>query len=100
MREVFITASPLLGLVAALLMDVLDLSMALGIFIAGVLLAESENRHQLKIAIESFKVLLLGLFFISAGMALNLGILYVHVLTGWPGRYTGGDKRHNINNIP
>lgn len=62
-------------------MDLLGLSMALGTFIAGVLLAESEYRHELEIAIEPFKGLLLGLFFISVGMALNLGILYVHVLT-------------------
>lgn len=78
-REVFTAASLVLG--AALFMDLLGLSMALGTFIAGVLLAESEYRHELEIAIEPFKGLLLGLFFISVGMALNLGILYVHVLT-------------------
>ncbi|MGL9724564.1 glutathione-regulated potassium-efflux system protein KefB [Sodalis sp. (in: enterobacteria)] len=80
-REVFTAASLLLVLGAALFMDLLGLSMALGTFIAGVLLAESEYRHELEIAIEPFKGLLLGLFFISVGMALNLGILYVHVLT-------------------
>jgi glutathione-regulated potassium-efflux system protein KefB len=61
-------------------MDALGLSMALGTFIAGVLLAESEYRHELEIAIDPFKGLLLGLFFISVGMALNLGVLYTHLL--------------------
>lgn len=61
-------------------MDALVLSMALGTFIAGVLLAESEYRHELEIAIDPFKGLLLGLFFISVGMALNLGVLYTHIL--------------------
>jgi len=54
--------------------------MALGTFIAGILLAESEYRHELEIAIDPFKGLLLGLFFISVGMALNLGVLYTHIL--------------------
>jgi glutathione-regulated potassium-efflux system protein KefB len=54
--------------------------MALGTFIAGVLLAESEYRHELEIAIDPFKGLLLGLFFISVGMALTLGVLYTHIL--------------------
>ncbi len=61
-------------------MEALGLSMALGTFIAGVLLAESEYRHELEIAIDPFKGLLLGLFFISVGMALNLGVLYTHLL--------------------
>ncbi|WP_343558296.1 glutathione-regulated potassium-efflux system protein KefB [Klebsiella aerogenes] len=81
-REVFTAATLLLLLVlgSALFMDALGLSMALGTFIAGVLLAESEYRHELEIAIEPFKGLLLGLFFISVGMALNLGVLYTHLL--------------------
>ncbi|OON39296.1 glutathione-regulated potassium-efflux system protein KefB [Izhakiella australiensis] len=78
-REIFIAASLLLVLGAALFMDALGLSMALGTFIAGVLLAESEYRHELEIAINPFKGLLLGLFFISVGMALNLGVLYTHI---------------------
>ena len=49
-------------------------------FIAGVLLAESEYRHELETAIDPFKGLLLGLFFISVGMSLNLGVLYTHLL--------------------
>ncbi|MBE5253176.1 MAG: glutathione-regulated potassium-efflux system protein KefB [Enterobacterales bacterium endosymbiont of Blomia tropicalis] len=78
-REVFTAASLLLVLGAALFMDALGLSMALGTFIAGILLAESEYRHELEVAIDPFKGLLLGLFFISVGMALNLGVLYTHI---------------------
>lgn len=79
-REVFTAATLLLVLGAALFMDALGFSMALGTFLAGVLLAESEYRHELETAIEPFKGLLLGLFFISVGMALNLGVLYSHWL--------------------
>jgi glutathione-regulated potassium-efflux system protein KefB len=79
-REVFTAATLLLVLGSALFMDALGLSMALGTFIAGILLAESEYRHELEIAIDPFKGLLLGLFFISVGMALNLGVLYTHLL--------------------
>ena len=78
-REVFTAAALLLVLGSALFMDALGLSMALGTFIAGILLAESEYRHELEIAIDPFKGLLLGLFFISVGMALNLGVLYTHI---------------------
>ncbi len=79
-REVFTAAALLVVLGAALFMDLLGVSMALGTFIAGILLAESEYRHELGNAIEPFKGLLLGLFFISVGMALNLGVLYTHLL--------------------
>jgi len=79
-REVFTAATLLLVLGSALFMDALGLSMALGTFIAGILLVESEYRHELEIAIDPFKGLLLGLFFISVGMALNLGVLYTHIL--------------------
>ena len=79
-REVFTAATLLLVLGSALFMDALGLSMALGTFIAGILLAESEYRHELESSIEPFKGLLLGLFFISVGMALNLGVLYTHLL--------------------
>lgn len=79
-REVFTAATLLLVLGSALFMDALGLSMALGTFIAGVLLAESEYRHELETAIDPFKGLLLGLFFISVGMSLNLGVLYTHIL--------------------
>jgi len=84
-REVFTAASLLLVLGFALFMEALGLSMALGTFIAGILLAESEYRHELEVSIDPFKGLLLGLFFISVGMALNLGVLYTHwveILTG------------------
>lgn len=80
MREVFTAATLLLVLGSAMFMDALGLSMALGTFIAGVLLAESEYRHELETAIDPFKGLLLGLFFISVGMSLNLGVLYTHLL--------------------
>ena len=79
-REVFTAAALLLVLGSALFMEALGLSMALGTFIAGILLAESEYRHELEVAIEPFKGLLLGLFFISVGMALNLGVLYTHIV--------------------
>ncbi|GAB3917360.1 hypothetical protein GCM10029976_001860 [Kribbella albertanoniae] len=65
-REVFTAATLLLVLGSALFMDALGLSMALGTFIAGVLLAESEYRHELETAIDPFKGLLLGLFLLSA----------------------------------
>ncbi len=74
-RELF-TAMALLVVVAiALLMQSLGLSMALGAFLAGLLLANSEYRHALEADIEPFKGLLLGLFFISVGMSLNLGMI-------------------------
>ena len=74
-RELFTVAALLLVIGIALMMKQLGLSMALGTFLAGVLLAESEYRHELEIAIEPFKGLLLGLFFIAVGMAVNLGLL-------------------------
>ncbi|MGF1681007.1 glutathione-regulated potassium-efflux system protein KefB [Photobacterium minamisatsumaniensis] len=79
-RELFNVAALLLVIGIALGMQSLGLSMALGTFLAGVLLAESEYRHELEIAIEPFKGLLLGLFFISVGMAVNLGLLLAYPL--------------------
>ncbi|WP_318481570.1 glutathione-regulated potassium-efflux system protein KefB [Photobacterium leiognathi] len=79
-RELFNVAALLLVLGIALIMQTFGLSMALGAFLAGVLLAESEYRHELEIAIEPFKGLLLGLFFISVGMAVNLGLLWQYPL--------------------
>ncbi|HDY7639721.1 TPA: cation:proton antiporter [Vibrio vulnificus] len=76
-RELFTVTALLVVLGIAMLMQQLGLSMALGTFLAGVLLAESEYRHELEIAIEPFKGLLLGLFFIAVGMAVNLGLLVV-----------------------
>ncbi len=81
MQEVF-TALALLTVVgAALLMERLSLSAALGAFLAGVLLADSEYRHELQADLEPFKGLLLGLFFIAVGMSLNLSLLLVEPLT-------------------
>jgi len=74
-REIFTAFSLLLVVGIALLMEAVNLSMALGTFLAGVLLAESEYRHALESDIEPFKGLLLGLFFISVGMAVDLGLL-------------------------
>ncbi|GKX64607.1 glutathione-regulated potassium-efflux system protein KefB [Pragia fontium] len=79
-REVFTATALLVVLGAAALMQEIGFSMALGTFLAGVLLAESEYQHELEVAIEPFKGLLLGLFFISVGMVLNLGVFYSHFL--------------------
>ncbi len=79
-RELFTVAALLVVLGIAVVMENLGLSMALGTFLAGVLLAESEYRHELEIAIEPFKGLLLGLFFIAVGMAVNLGLLALQPL--------------------
>lgn len=74
-RELFTVAALLVVIGIALIMQKLGLSMALGTFLAGVLLAESEYRHELEVSIEPFKGLLLGLFFIAVGMAVNLGLI-------------------------
>ena len=74
-REVFTAVALLVVIGAALLMQWLGLSAALGAFIAGVVLADSEYRHQLERDIEPFKSLLLGLFFMSVGMSLDFGVL-------------------------
>lgn len=75
LREVFTAFSLLLVIGTALLMTSVGMSMALGAFLAGVLLAESEYRHALESDIEPFKGLLLGLFFIAVGMSIDFGIL-------------------------
>jgi monovalent cation:proton antiporter-2 (CPA2) family protein len=72
--EVFTAAALLLVIATALLVGAVGLSMALGAFIAGVLLADSEYRHELEANLEPFKGLLLGLFFIAVGMSVNLGL--------------------------
>ncbi|WP_089140006.1 glutathione-regulated potassium-efflux system protein KefB [Vibrio rumoiensis] len=77
-RELFTVAALLLVIGISVIMQQLGLSMALGTFLAGVLLAESEYRHELESAIEPFKGLLLGLFFMSVGMAVNLGLLTLY----------------------
>ena len=73
--EVFTAAALLTVIVTALLANRIGLSATLGAFFAGVMLADSEFRHELEADIEPFKGLLLGLFFISVGMAANLGLL-------------------------
>jgi glutathione-regulated potassium-efflux system protein KefB len=74
MREIFIAFALLLIVGIALAMQSVGLSMALGTFLAGVLLADSEYRHELELDIEPFKGLLLGLFFIAVGMSVDLGL--------------------------
>ncbi len=74
-QEAFTAAALLVVVGTALLFQASGLSMALGAFIAGVLLADSEYRHELEADIEPFKGLLLGLFFIAVGMSANLGVL-------------------------
>ncbi|MFN4295551.1 MAG: monovalent cation:proton antiporter-2 (CPA2) family protein [Brevundimonas sp.] len=74
-REVMTAAALLVVLGAALFMQVGGLSMAMGAFLAGVLLSDSTFRHQLEADIEPFRGILLGLFFISVGMALDLAVV-------------------------
>ena len=76
--EIFTAAALLLVLANAALMQLVGLSMALGAFLAGVLLAESEYRRELETDIEPFKGLLLGLFFIAVGMSIDFGVLRQH----------------------
>jgi len=71
-REVLTAAALLIVLGAALFMDMAGLSMAVGAFLAGVLLSESNFRHELEADIEPFRGILLGLFFMSVGMSLDL----------------------------
>ncbi len=74
-REIFTAFALLLVLGIAFGFEEAGLSMALGTFLAGVLLAESEYRHEIEAVIEPFKGLLLGLFFISVGMSVDFGLL-------------------------
>ncbi len=73
--EIFTAASLLLVVATAALMQAVGLSMALGAFLAGVLLAESEYRRELETDIEPFKGLLLGLFFIAVGMSIDFAVV-------------------------
>ena len=79
-REVMTAAALLVVLGAAMFMELGGLSMAMGAFLAGVLLSESTFRHQLEADIEPFRGLLLGLFFMTVGMSLNV----VEALANWP----------------
>ncbi|OHX25307.1 potassium transporter, partial [Xanthomonas alfalfae] len=74
-REVMTAAALLVVLGAALLMQVGGLSMAMGAFLAGVLLSESTFRHQIEADIEPFRGILLGLFFLGVGMSLDLRVV-------------------------
>jgi glutathione-regulated potassium-efflux system protein KefB len=74
-REVMTAAALLVVLGAALIMQVSGLSMAMGAFLAGVLLSESTFRHQLEADIEPFRGILLGLFFLAVGMSLDLSVV-------------------------
>lgn len=74
-REIFTASALFIVLGVSALMMRIGLSAALGSFIAGVLLAESEYRHELEVNVDPFKGLLMGLFFISVGMGVNLDLL-------------------------
>ena len=76
LREIFTASALLLVIGIALLMTLVDLSPALGTFLAGVVLANSEFRHELESDIEPFKGLLLGLFVITVGAGIDFGILF------------------------
>jgi glutathione-regulated potassium-efflux system protein KefB len=78
-REVMTAAALLVVLGSALLMQVSGLSMAMGAFLAGVLLAESTFRHQIEADIEPFRGILLGLFFMGVGMSLDINV----VIASW-----------------
>ena len=79
-REVLTAGALLVVLAAALLMEAVGLSMAMGAFLAGVMLSGSSYRHQIESDIEPFRGLLMGLFFLAVGMSLDLSI----VATEWP----------------
>ena len=83
-REVMTAAALLVVLGSALLMQLGGLSMAMGAFLAGVLLSESTFRHQLEADVEPFRGLLLGLFFLGVGMALDLAVVAAnwHLIVG------------------
>lgn len=74
-EELFLAASLLVVVGAGLVSALAGLSMALGAFVAGLLLAETEFRHEVEVRVEPFKGLLLGLFFISVGIGLNVPLL-------------------------
>jgi monovalent cation:proton antiporter-2 (CPA2) family protein len=77
--EVFIAVAVLLVLGVAWLMESIGLSMALGAFLAGLMLAESQYRHQIEADILPFRGILLGLFFMTVGMGVDFGLLWKHL---------------------
>ncbi|WP_034348905.1 glutathione-regulated potassium-efflux system protein KefC [Noviherbaspirillum massiliense] len=80
LREIFTAFALLLVIGIGLLMQSVGLSMALGTFLAGVLLADTEYRHALETDLEPFKGLLLGLFFTAVGMSIDFGVLLTQPL--------------------
>lgn len=80
-EELFMAACLLVVIGAGLVSALAGLSMALGAFIAGLLLAETEYRHEVEVTIEPFKGLLLGLFFLSVGIGLDLSVLAAQPFT-------------------
>ncbi len=81
LRELFTASALFIVMAAAYLMELVGLSPALGTFLAGVVLANSEYRHELESDIEPFKGILLGLFFISVGASINFGLILNRPLT-------------------
>ena len=76
LRELFVATALMIVIGIALLMSLVGLSPALGTFLAGVVLANSEYRHELESDIDPFKGLLLGLFFMTVGAGINFGLLF------------------------
>ena len=81
LREIFTVFALFLVVAIALLMQKIGLSPALGTFLAGVVLAESEFRHELEVDIEPFKGLLLGLFFVTVGASIDFSLLWMELST-------------------
>ena len=79
-RELFVVAGLFTVVGSAAVMHALHLSVALGAFVAGVVLAESPYRHELETDVEPFRSILLGLFFLSVGMLLNLSVIAANPL--------------------
>lgn len=80
-RELFVVAGLFTVVASSALMHALGLSVALGAFVAGVMLAESPYRHELESDVEPFRSILLGLFFLSVGMMLDLTVIAAQPLT-------------------
>jgi len=81
LRELFVATALMIVIGIALLMSLVGLSPALGTFLAGVVLANSEYRHELESDIDPFKGLLLGLFFMTVGAGINFGLLFDNLWT-------------------
>jgi len=80
LREIFTSVSLLLVIAMALLMESVGLTMAFGSFLAGLLMADSEFRYELEISIEPFKGLLMGLFFMSVAMDMDISLFFLRPL--------------------